>query len=79
MPCVRNFCDSGEGAGDQRRPGGSRQLSTALLLLAVAVAAIAAGEIALLAAYGTGAPFGLLVLVPLVGCVYTRRNPRVDP
>lgn len=37
----------------------------------MAVAAIAAGEIALLAAYGTGAPFGLLVLVPLVGCVYT--------
>ncbi len=53
------------------RTGGSRQLSTALLLLAVAVAAIAAGEIALLAAYGTGAPFGLLVLVTVVGCVYT--------
>ena len=52
------------------RPGGS-QLTTALLLLAVAVAAIAAGQIAMLAAYGTGAPFALLVLVPLVGCVYT--------
>ena len=37
----------------------------------MAVGAIVAGEIALLAAYGSGAPFGLLVLVPLVGCVYT--------
>ncbi len=37
----------------------------------MAVGAIVGGEIALLAAYGTGAPFGLLVLVPLVGCVYT--------
>jgi hypothetical protein len=53
------------------RSGGSHQLPTALLLLSVAVAAIAAGEIALLATYGTGAPFALLVLVTLVGCVYT--------
>ena len=72
MPRVPFFCDPGRmqptGTG---RTGGQRQLPTALLLLSVAVAAIAAGEIALLAAYGNGAPFELLVLVTLVGCVYT--------
>ncbi len=41
------------------------------MLFAVAIGAIVVGEITLLAAYGSGAPFGLLVLVPLVGCVYT--------
>ena len=73
-PCraPKILCNSGEvHPTSSGRPGGSRQLPTALFLLAVAVAAIAAGEIALLAAYGTGAPFALLVLVPLVGCVYT--------
>jgi signal transduction histidine kinase len=52
------------------RASGARNLRTALVLFGATVVGIGAAEIALLAVYGTGAPFGLLVLVPLVGWVY---------